>query len=136
MRSLLIRCLGGVPDSEYQKLASELKEKQDEVDGYKLFAKSIYVYAGNYQAEFRQLMNDCNCPVSDEPFNFSNKNYIDSYLGRIVDGLQRLIHKQKMISNFNAESWDLEALEHVRGKQYLDKNSNMNIKSNLYLKTD
>ena len=68
-------------------------------------------------------MSTCGNLVKDDPVDYSNKGYLDGYLGRIVDGFQTLIHKQKKTPDFeaNIDDWNVDRLVQIRGNEYLVK---------------
>lgn len=123
-KNWLIKLLGGHTDVEF----SSLREKAEGLEPYKDFAESIKIYAGGYpawkaQSEFREVMNYVGAPLTDRhlspcgPDNTSlnHAEYVDLYLGRVVDGLALMYKNESSIAR-----WDDK---NARGFHYLEQHN-------------
>lgn len=120
----LIEILGGVTEHKYQVVVRENNAKSEEVEAYRKFIDSIHIYAGNYpawkaQQEYREYLYKIGLPLkkNHDVLHPENRDYLDIYLGRIVDAFVALMeegyfnHKQDIYWN--------EFLSVARGDDYL-----------------
>ncbi|HDT5864453.1 TPA: hypothetical protein QHB43_004430 [Aeromonas hydrophila subsp. hydrophila] len=124
-KNWLIKFLGGHTDAEF----SSLREKAEGLEPYKNFAESIKVYAGNYpawkaQSEFREVMHNIGAPLTDRHLSpcgaddipLKHAEYVDLYLGRVVDGLALVYQNEPSIERWNDKN--------ARGGGYLKRDNN------------
>lgn len=88
----LIRILGGVTDHKYQIVIREINEKSAELEACRHFIESVNFYTGNYpawkaQQEYQEYLHEIGLPLEKNYTNRSpiNREYLDIYLGRMVD---------------------------------------------------
>lgn len=125
------KVIGVVPVTEHNKIKKELEHSKAiaaERDMYKNFAKSIYLYAGNYpvwkaQSEYRQSMDELGHTIRKE---FSEPHptqpeLIDRYLGNIVDAFAVLYEKGSpdFMQSSYLGYWDKDNLSEARGDDLL-----------------
>ncbi|EDS2694722.1 hypothetical protein GPP30_004551 [Salmonella enterica] len=102
-KNWLIKSLGGHTNSEF----SFISETAKKLEPYKEFAESIKIYAGNYpawkaQSEFREVMHMLGEPLTAQhlqPWSPDNPplkhaEYVDLYLGKVVDGLASIYRNE------------------------------------------
>lgn len=123
-KNWLIKFLGGHTAAEF----SSLREKAEGLEPYKNFAESIKVYAGNYpawkaQSEFREVMHNIGAPLTDRHLSpcssdnipLKHAEYVDLYLGRVVEGLALIYKNESSIAR-----WDDK---NARGVHYLEQHN-------------
>ena len=127
----LFKVIGVVPVTEHNKIQKELERSKTitaERDMYKDFAKSIYLYAGNYpvwkaQSEYRQSMDELGHTISKEfsGQHLTRPELIDRYLGNIVDAFAVLYEKGSpdFMQSSHLGCWDKDNLSEVRGDNFL-----------------
>lgn len=119
-KNRLIKLLGGHTKFEL----SAMQEKAKELEPYKDFAESIKVYAGDYpawkaQSEFREVMHMLGEPLTTQHLKprspdtppLKHAEYVDLYLGRVVDGLAKIYKNESSLAR-----WDDN---NARGVDYL-----------------
>lgn len=123
-KNWLIKLLGGYTNSEF----SSISETAKNLEPYKEFAESIKIYAGNYpawkaQSEFREVMHMLGKPLTANPDSTALKHadYVDLYLGRVVDGLASIYRNEDPCSR-----WDNK---NARGVGYLNTDNNQQEKN-------
>jgi hypothetical protein len=135
LKSFLIRLLGGVSAEKYKQLEfknGELNNQVSDLTPYKEFATSIYRYAGNYpawkaQCEYREGLFNLGFPLgvkhlqNDGKHMPSHLEYVDIYLGRVVDSFSALLEKVgHPIAGITSECWKVkDELDIVRGTHWL-----------------
>jgi len=120
----LLKILGGVTDHEHQKAMKEKNALSAELETHREFIASIYFYAGNYpawkaQQEYREYLLDIGHPLKR---NYSithpeNREQVDIYLGRIVDGFSVL--NKNGYFRYGDDHFSNEHLSNARGDNYL-----------------
>lgn len=129
----IVKKLGAATSEEVAQINSQLEESQRVADAYRNYVDSILIYAGNYpawkaQQEFRQIMSEQGAPVTGKlidltPTEATKAEYLDHYLGRVIDGLQQLIPVVSMPNSVTDDPFkDCDAHSKTRGMQYLKEN--------------
>ncbi len=131
IKKQLFNVIGVIPVTEHNKIQKELEHAKAiavERDMYKNFAKSIYLYAGNYpvwkaQSEYRQSMDELGHTISNEfsELHPTRLELIDRYLGNIVDAFAVLYEKGSpdFMQSSHLGCWDNASLSEVRGDVFL-----------------
>jgi hypothetical protein len=132
IKNFLIKALGGYTKEDFNK-----KTHQDGCDEYKEAIESLYFYVGSYpawkaQQEYRELMFNMGLPVkhTSSPTHVEN---IDQYLGKVVNVINHLVHKN-MIKCGDVDNFWKEGLSEARGDEYLvNQQPQPSSKGNLYV---
>jgi len=101
---------------------SELDAVKTELDIYKQFFEDVYLYARSYpnwkaQQEFRNIMAQCDTPLpahQDAP-KLTKAQYVDAYLGRVVDATAMVLEKcPSAAQGKDLHFWSREELTQAR----------------------
>lgn len=109
-KNWLIKSLGGHTGFEF----SAMSERAKELEPYKELAESIKVYAGDYpawkaQSEFREVMHMLGEPLTTQHLKprspdappLKHAEYVDLYLGRVVDGLAKIYKNESSLARWD-----------------------------------
>jgi len=128
----LIQLLGGIEKQEHMHV---LDKCQSELNDYKVFATSLYNYYGSYpawkaQQEYRELLSNKGIALTrrvlqspDKLKSCTHEEYIDIYLGRIVDAFTKMVRMYPTHFKGDHHYWYEEKLSSARGNDYLKKES-------------
>lgn len=134
--NFFIKALGGHTRQQMKTIEQKVEaleaEKQN-LEHYRDFAESVYIYTGSYpawkaQSEYREMMAEQGKPVSGiypgEGERITHAESVDNYLGKIVDSYSELMDKVGY-SAFPGENlfWEEDSgLRKARGEEYLKAN--------------
>jgi hypothetical protein len=127
LQTAVLHIMGGVPKWQHDATSQELKSVRNELEDCKIFIESIYSYAGNYpawkaQQEYREILSSTHLELSvnTNKHQLHKHEYVDRYLGRIVDSFKKLIEKRPQMAFGNLDFWEDNKLRHARGDNYLN----------------